>query len=253
MIEFNKKLMMDNISVLLKRKVMKIGELESQANVSAGYLSRLAKDENSKPSVELITKIAGILGVSMDVLLGCNLSSQNPTEQYLFDFLQKLNKDTLENKLDWHKETPELLSYYDCLDVDDYDNNNNYHPLFEILEYASGFEPGLPETIYKVGPRSKLFENKAYPYDDWFSLKMQGKYWLYLISVHEMIHDPKTDVHSGLELWLCFTRNQKECLCTTGEDSAVSAKLFELYKSLKMCIQLDGLVKSVIDDFMNDE
>ena len=247
MVEFNKKLMMDNVSALLKRKNMKIGELESQVNVSVGYLSRLAKDENSKPSVELVAKIASVLAVSMDVLLQCNLSDQNPTEQYLIEFLKKLNKATLENKLDWQKETPEMLQFYEVCDEDDVT-----HPLFDYRTRKS-HDLENPKTIRDIGACSRLFENLAYPYDDWFSLKMKDGWWLYLISVHEIIDDPKTDVRHGLELWLCFDRERKECLCTAADDLAISSKLCELYESLKMCIQLDADVKGVIDEFMNDE
>ena len=50
-IEFNKQLMLDNISFLLKESEKKIGELESEAGVSAGYISRISKEGNTKPGI----------------------------------------------------------------------------------------------------------------------------------------------------------------------------------------------------------
>ena len=46
--EFNKKIMLDNISFLLNESGKKIGELETEAGVSTGYISRISKDEKTK-------------------------------------------------------------------------------------------------------------------------------------------------------------------------------------------------------------
>ena len=248
MIEFNKKLMMDNIWALLKRKGMKVGELESRANVSTGYLSRLTKDENSKPSVELVVKIAGILGVSLDALLYYDLRNQYFEERYFDNFLVKLYMDTQGNSLDWKKETPEILSYCEIPNEDGTIN----HPLFdyELDEYR--FNPKCSKKNCKVIPCSELYD-ESYVYGNWFSLEMEGKAWLYLISVHEKIYDPETDVESGLELWLCFPNGEKQCLCTTEDDLFISSRLRELYELLERSIRFDKNVKSIIDAFMREE
>ena len=50
-VEFNKQLMLDNISFLLKEFGKKIGELEAEAGVSPGYISRISKDGPSRVSI----------------------------------------------------------------------------------------------------------------------------------------------------------------------------------------------------------
>ena len=42
--EFNKQIMLNNISFLLNKFDKRIGELETEAGVSAGYISRITKD-----------------------------------------------------------------------------------------------------------------------------------------------------------------------------------------------------------------
>ena len=79
---FDKKILLENISYLLKEKEMKIGELEAAAKVSTGYISRITKEENSKPGIEFIMNVAEVLNVGMDTLLKVDLSAQTPTEKY---------------------------------------------------------------------------------------------------------------------------------------------------------------------------
>ena len=43
--EFNKQQMLDNITFFLQEFSKKIGELETEAGVSPGYISRITKDE----------------------------------------------------------------------------------------------------------------------------------------------------------------------------------------------------------------
>ena len=47
----------------------KIGELEGEAGVSAGYISRISKYGNTKPGIEFIMKVADSFNVCLDTLL----------------------------------------------------------------------------------------------------------------------------------------------------------------------------------------
>ena len=50
--EFDKRRCMSAIYAIAKEKGVKIGDLEKEANVSTGYLSKLNKEENtSSPSI----------------------------------------------------------------------------------------------------------------------------------------------------------------------------------------------------------
>ena len=92
-VEFNKQLMLDNISFMLKEFGKKIGELEAEAGVSPGYISRTSKDDKAKPGIDFIVKVAEALNTSVDTLLNIDLSGLTPTERYLISFLEKLKSE----------------------------------------------------------------------------------------------------------------------------------------------------------------
>ena len=51
---YDKKVCLKNLGILIDQKKIKIGQLEQAVGVSAGYLSRLSKDDNTtKISIEL--------------------------------------------------------------------------------------------------------------------------------------------------------------------------------------------------------
>ena len=86
--EFNKKQMLDNISFLLQEFSKKIGELEAEAGVSPGYISRITKDEKTKPGIDFIVKTADALNVSVDTLLNADFTKMTSTERYLVKLLR---------------------------------------------------------------------------------------------------------------------------------------------------------------------
>lgn len=108
--QFNAEVLFDNIDFLIKSENRKIGEVESEAGVSAGYISRTSKDGGSRPGIDFIMNIAKVLHVSIDTLLKVDISSLTPTERYLISFLEKLEHDTVHDLLDWERVSAESLN-----------------------------------------------------------------------------------------------------------------------------------------------
>lgn len=137
-LEFNKKLLFENIYYLLKTKNLKIGELESAAGVSPGYISRISKeDSTTRPSIEFVLGVSRVLKTSVDALLSVNYAGLSPTEKYIYDFLEKLMNDTLAGELCWEKESLGALA-----DVEGCSNGSTSHPLFvyqDAVKYNSYF------------------------------------------------------------------------------------------------------------------
>lgn len=124
---FNKHRCLENIRFLLKEKTdIKIGQIEKEASVSPGYMSRLEKDGNtSEPSMEFIVSAAKLLKISIDSLISVDFTGLTPTEQYLVNFFDKLKDDTLKDRLDWNIETASSLNRMES-DMNGYVD----HPLF---------------------------------------------------------------------------------------------------------------------------
>ena len=113
--KFDKMRCIANIYGLSKQKNMKIGELESKAGVSAGYLSRLNKeDSTASPSIEFLAVIATELDISLDTLIGAELVKLTSTEEYILNFLKRLIVDTESDKLVWLRETKQELDELDA-------------------------------------------------------------------------------------------------------------------------------------------
>ena len=53
--DFDRTKLMTNITVLIKERGMRIGELENRVGISAGYISKMTKADNeSMPGIDLI-------------------------------------------------------------------------------------------------------------------------------------------------------------------------------------------------------
>ena len=124
---YEKRRCLENIYSLAKLKNIKIGDLEEQAGVSKGYLSRINKeDSTSSPTVELLDSIARQLGVGIDYLVNFSHEDLTPNEQLVFQFIDKLTRMTLSGKLEWLMETRAILT------ADNADNVVN--PLVSIMK-----------------------------------------------------------------------------------------------------------------------
>lgn len=123
---FDKQICLNNIRFLAKAKGINLGDLETGAGVSAGYLSRLSKeDSKSSPSIEVLSSIAEKLGVSIDGLVGYNYAGMSPTERYIIDFLEKLVDTTYNGDQMWDKESTAAFAKLSV-----YNNGSTDHPLF---------------------------------------------------------------------------------------------------------------------------
>lgn len=252
--EFNKRLCLSNIYYLAKKKNIKIGDLESAAGVSAGYISRLNKaDTKTSPSIEMLVAVADMLEVSLDALLHHDFEVLTPGEKYMVDFLSKLIEKTTDNDEIWQRETYSKLSH---IRADE--NGNPNHPLFS---WQSKFTPGIggyPEEQSFIGYNS-LFreEERVSVCDDGYILPFgdQSLYLMKVIVPTEM-DGQGNDAEYEYELYMVDRRWNVSIVChsTYEEDSPYNQPLADLYgaaaDSSKHPI-LTASVRSAIDNYMS--
>ena len=156
---FNKTLCFSNIRELLRQNLdVKIGQIEKEAGIRLGYMSRLEKDGNtSEPSVEFVVTAAKLLKVSVDTLISVDLTGLTPTEQYITSFFDKLKEDTLKDRLDWNRETAFNLNRMEP-DM----NGFVYHPLFAEETFYEETDCEYPQEVTKIVFNSKTFGPKTY-------------------------------------------------------------------------------------------
>ena len=157
---FNKRQCIANIYHLAKEGNLKIGDLEKRAGVSAGYLSRLNKeDSTATPSIDFVASVAKELGVTVDAIINNDYTTPTPTEKYILAFIDKLLSQTNADELDWKKETVNQLQFVGYDEQGDAD-----HPLFTM-----GFEGNEPHPVY-----NSRFNSDYVIVGDCFRLSLPG-------------------------------------------------------------------------------
>ena len=114
--DFDRAKLMTNITVLIKEKGLRIGELESRVGISAGYISKMTKAENeSMPGVDLIFKLAQELEVSVEALVCGDFNKSNDNLLFLMQFLRSLEEDINIHRDEWRQfaDYDELRIEYD--------------------------------------------------------------------------------------------------------------------------------------------
>ena len=182
---FNKSLCFANIRLLLRQNPnVKIGQIEKAAGNRLGYMSRLEKDGNTTdPTIEFVAAAAKLLNVSLDTLIGIDLTGLTPTEQYLINFFDKLMKDTLADKLDWNRETAFNLNRIEP-DI----NGFIYHPLFAEETFSEETECEYPESVTRIVFNSKTFGPRTAIAGDCFNLRLKNGTILYLMDIEKSVH-----------------------------------------------------------------
>ena len=127
--KFNKTLCIQNIRYLLRKRDVRLGDIEKASGNSPGYLSRLEKPDNTTDlGIEFLMNAADMLGVSVDDLVRGQLIQRTPNEEMLLSFIEKLINNTRNDTLFWSVETMEFHSQCKKLDV----SETQPHALYDL-------------------------------------------------------------------------------------------------------------------------
>lgn len=249
--KFDKYRTFSNIRELLKNSDVKIGQIEKEAGCQPGYMSRLDKpNSTSEPSVEFLITAARMLNISLDVLISKDLVALTPTEKYLVSFIEKLQRDTIVDKLEWRKENAEYLNHLDC-DMNGYVD----HPLFAHHEFYEEGECEYPELVSRITMSSESFGYATYINGDCYNLRLKDNAILYLMDISKTVHTVGDPEAFAEEIWLYkpgvgsnFLASSKSIQC--GDLVHI---LFDTVRESMRHPQIKKDIKSVLDAFMNDD
>jgi XRE family transcriptional regulator of biofilm formation len=77
----------ENIQKIRHSRGLTLSELAERAHISKSYLSNIERNLNQNPSIQIIEKIASVLGVDFRMLIG--MKNRYPEEEWL-DFVNDL-------------------------------------------------------------------------------------------------------------------------------------------------------------------
>lgn len=249
---FDKRRCMSAIYAIAKEKGVKIGDLEKEAGVSTGYLSKLNKEENtSSPSIELLVAAAQLLGVTVDMLIYSEYEGLSANEKYILKFLDKLVNDTLSGELQWEKETKKQLLNVDC----GYDQGEAYaaHPLFVATEL-----PPDEEKRLHLKPRyySRFFPDgeTLIAGDGFHAVLAPSDAELYIMKVENKESHMEIG-YDQFEVYLVSRGSVKPLGCSDFVCGEVSRQIRNLYKVIVDAdsnLGINDEVKGIIDLYMMD-
>ena len=238
---FDKRLCIANIYQLAKERGIKIGDLEKSAGVSAGYLSRINKDDNNTiPTVDFIAGVADALGITVDAIINNDYTAPTPTEKYILSFIDKLLSQTNADELDWKKETPTQLH---CVGYDEQGDPN--HPLF-----AMDFDNGQPAPSY-----NSKFNSGFDVTGDCFYLTLPGasRTVVYLMCVDDPDAKDLPFADDSYELYIVKKWKVQPLCHSLPVNSLFADCLTKLYAAVKESCnhpKLDAEIMSAIEAFM---
>ncbi len=240
--KFDKLICIENIYYLAKLKGIRIGELEKKAGVSAGYLSRINRDDNTaSPSIECLTAIASELDVTLDFLLGVVLGQLTPTDRYVLKFINKLTERTVNGDIDWEHYSPTQL--YSKIVVEDKSYTIKV-PLLsvEYSEFING--PELRYIPYSGNPLP--IENVEY----FCRSAINYSSYIYLVA----LNGDNKELYYDLQ----FVGNgEAEPLCSSlTTQPIISQEITNLYKTIISAsnrLHIKPSVQRILDNFMNEK
>lgn len=239
--DYSKKVLMDNIYYLAKKNNITLGKLEELVGLSAGYLSRLNReDNNSNPSIDVVSSFSKQLKVPVDILIKYDLSTLSPDDTYMLQFLTVLAGKTANNEIHWNLIPRDFFS--------EVMQGDYQHELFEIhmsnyYEYTSRFFDGKIMDI--EGDALKVYINKT------------EYVCLYRVSCSTDERNIR-DYYYELYLESDSTEKKIEPLCNAlmGDKNSVYFEILDQLCDLAIestkKVSLKSSVKSSLDKFIND-
>lgn len=247
MLELNNNLLSKNILYILKERGIKIGDFEKSMGVSLGYLSRIAKDEAASPNLNFLIKTANSLGISIETLLGSDLSELSGQEIYFKTFLDKLIADTKASRISWEEESASYLNNLTCNK-----NGQPEHVLFskapsdDIDRYGLSSQSPAAHAIFK----SKQYGVQTIVNNTCYSFDYDDERSLYLMAINKAGNRLTPGL---LEMWLYEYHNGISFIGSEASFPRIKESFQELYREIATYMEHPNLpwnIRSFIDDYL---
>ena len=234
MIVLDKAQLAENITYLVKRKNIPLGEFERSVGVSPGYFARLKQPEKNdlKPSIDLLTKVANRLECSLETLLFVAamvsvITFDAPVVVASQSSSPFANEPFLTNPLFFNG----VINANDDLLVDRNTSSSHYDFKFK----SKFFEDDDLDLCDKIFELNRVMQ-------DFYIFKL-------------CLHGDKTQ--ERFEMYLLRSNKLHKLCCGSSDEPN---RLFELLRTLYETIQksfkrvrIDADVKEGLDEFLSDE
>ena len=246
---FDKKLCLSNIRELLKQNPdVKIGQIEKEAGLRLGYMSRIEKEDNTaSPGIEFLITASKLLKVNLETLLYTDVKKLSPTEAYLEKFLNKLKKDTEDCKLAWRRESE---TYLNTINTYDATSGHTSHPLYNYQSYEDVDEYGRQHIYHKIYFDSRAFGSRTLAFGDSYNLRLRFDTYIYLMNIWD------GEFNFAKEIWMYKEGTGCQFLISNKEGTQLSNLVNQLFDTVKKNEEHPKIMKSFkesMDAFLNGD
>lgn len=244
---FDKYKCFQNIRKLMPEKGVKLGQIESEAGVRTGYMSRLEKPENdSEPGILFLVSAAHLLGVTIDELIYSDPSELTKDERYVNDFLLDLIKDTDAHDIQWERENEKILNNVYFI----YNGNTPNHPLL-FADDNQLDDDGTPLMVRYYSP---FYRESTTKVKGCYSASLPdttSRVYIVLCDIEKVDKDiPNNEFY---EVYVTNDEDKANPICNTLKSaSAIGTTMDSLYKlamSDATSVHIDKNTRSIIDAY----
>lgn len=101
-----------NIREIRKRRGLTLSELAERADIAKSYLSNIERNVNQNPSIHILEKVAGVLEVDIQELLGNQSYNKALPEEEWLTFIKELKETGIEKEdLDEYRRVIEFIKW----------------------------------------------------------------------------------------------------------------------------------------------
>lgn len=243
--KFDKKLCLNNIYYLAKERNIKIGDLESKAEISTGYFSRLNKDDNkTSPSIDVLCSVADDLKISLDSLISVDFSTLTEDETLIIKFIDTLKRNLNSRKDHWEQEKLHVVMHHDDYKIP------FKHPL--LSEKKETYFSSNLKTVY-----NSFFYPEATTHliDDIFYLEISYLKTLFLSRIGAVGNDKNPEEVTGYEIYITKGEEIFPVCCAYEKWSPTLYDILKgLYNSIKESTSRTVISKDVrqtLDSYIN--
>lgn len=261
--KLNTQQVVENIYTLAKQRNITIKTLETNANVSVGYLAKMS-NPNSRLPLDVVHSIAGQFGMTMDALVNYDPAGLTTQEKKICKLFEKLTADTNADKLEWKVFLKDVYARKFTKDEIEPLNKKGLPPLADITNAGTMVNAdGTKEDLCAVTHNS-MFRNFNVATDitanalNSFAANIGKDVMVFVALVAYTYQEPKmpaiSHTFNGYEMYFIKDgRSTKVCQATAWEYPAYLhyfEKLQAAIKNYDARGRLDKNATAIIDNYL---
>lgn len=247
--DFDNRFLISNINFLSKKYMFRIGEIENMLGLSAGYISRTAKEKSGKKmSIDVVWKFAKLFEIDIKKLLSTDLRipESNSNTDLAARFLEKAYSDTDAGLIEWTNFGGILVTLDESLQKSGIISGDSPEPIFRSLFADKETKCILYDDIFACNKIIEGCDILIIPYYPDYSGGQKFVNYEFLFRYYKKSeNDPQQGTYS-------FSRFFTTIDSPLGHLNYYAEELYNLIHDKEYETRLSPIAKKVIDIYLGE-